>query len=220
MKQVFLLILLSFTLFNLNAQTKVLYDDTFEFTEGIYLNKEAFQHNNPIEKSNIITYIDQDDLAFFDKLVEENTISVLDNIGNKIEIKTNSIWGYCSGGTIFINYNGFFNRVGIIGSICHFLGTKTYINSARYPYNVGYYHSYGYYGPTYSQTTESQQYFLNFNTGEITEYTVSNLLSLLMSDPELHDEYSELPKKKKQSKLFYYMRKFNERHPLYITLNQ
>ena len=37
-----------------------------------------------------------------------------------------------------------------------------------------------------------------------------------MRDPELHDEYIGLRKRKKKQLKFFYIRKFNEQNPLYF----
>ena len=61
-----------------------------------------------------------------------------------------------------------------------------------------------------------RQYLLDFDTGEVMDYEKDNLEILLMKDPELHDEYSQLGRKKQKQLKFLYIRKFNERNPLYI----
>jgi hypothetical protein len=48
------------------------------------------------------------------------------------------------------------------------------------------------------------------------EYETKNVAMLLMPDPELHDEFARLRSKKKQQLRFMYIRKFNERNPLYV----
>ena len=63
-----------------------------------------------------------------------------------------------------------------------------------------------------------QQYFLVFRTGEILEYNATNLEKIIADDKELSEEYKGLSKRKKNSKLFYYMRRYNEKHPLYIPV--
>ncbi|MBO4244099.1 MAG: hypothetical protein J5882_03470 [Bacteroidales bacterium] len=199
------------------AQTKQVYDEDFVFTDGLYLNKEQMQQNRPVDKARIKSQIDPEDLAFFDNLTQQSTVTIYNEVGAEVTVKTSSLWGYCSGGIIYINYNGYFNRVGIVGSICHFLGTKTYLNS-RDPFYGGMYGRYGLYGPGYTMSTEAQQYLLNFETGEIFEYNTNNLDHMLMKDPELHDEFADLKRKKRNAKLFYYMRRFNEKHPLYVPV--
>ena len=51
------------------------------------------------------------------------------------------------------------------------------------------------------------------------EYDVASVEVLLMKDPELHDEYVTLRNRKKKQLKFLYIRKFNERNPLYFTKN-
>ena len=217
MKHILLSLILLCSATVLIAQTKQVYDEDFVFTDGLYLNKEQMQQNRPVDKARIKSQIDPEDLAFFDYLTQQSTVTIYNEVGAEVTVKTSSLWGYCSGGIIYINYNGYFNRVGIVGSICHFLGTKTYLNS-RDPFYGGMYGRYGLYGPGYTISTEAQQYLLNFETGEIFEYNTNNLDHMLMKDPELHDEFADLKRKKRNAKLFYYMRRFNEKHPLYVPV--
>ncbi|MBO7142718.1 MAG: hypothetical protein J6V76_06395 [Bacteroidales bacterium] len=217
MKHILLSLILLCSATVLIAQTKQVYDEDFVFTDGLYLNKEQMQQNRPVDKARIKSQIDPEDLAFFDYLTQQSTVTIYNEVGAEVTVKTSSLWGYCSGGIIYINYNGYFNRVGIVGSICHFLGTKTYLNS-RDPFYGGMYGRYGLYGPGYTMSTEAQQYLLNFETGEIFEYNTNNLDHMLMKDPELHDEFADLKRKKRNAKLFYYMRRFNEKHPLYVPV--
>lgn len=202
---------------------KELYDHDFTFTDGIYLTKDNLKNNCPIDKSQIKTNLDPTDVTFFEQLIEGKEISIFDQLGNEQKIPTSKIFGYCNDGSIYINYNGNFCRLGIVGNICHFLGYKTVYHSPTYPYYGGYGYGYSpyYYGGGMNRqttTSESQQYFYNFETGEILEYNSSNMEHLLMADPKIHDEYTDLSRKKKRDKLFYYMRLYNEKHPLYVPV--
>ena len=67
--------------------------------------------------------------------------------------------------------------------------------------------------------TELKQYLLDFKTGNILEYDVKSIELLLMADPELHDEFAALNNKKQKQMKFLYLRKFNERNPLYFPKN-
>jgi hypothetical protein len=82
-------------------------------------------------------------------------------------------------------------------------------------YNPYYYYRYPGASPSY-QTTELRQFILDFDSGKIFDYDIDNLEALFIRDPELHDEYMELSKKKRQQLKFLYIRKFNERNPLLI----
>jgi hypothetical protein len=60
---------------------------------------------------------------------------------------------------------------------------------------------------------------MDFSTGKVMEYDVAGVEVLLMKDPELYDEFVSLRKKKKKQLKFMYIRKFNEKNPLYFSIN-
>ncbi len=206
----------------------VKYSPGFKFEEGIFLNFEQVKQNKPISKSQIITTIPYDDPDFYDRILQEKKIELYDNLGSKQEISTKNIWGYSRNGVLYVNVNEDFYRITIVGSICHFVASLTtysnygspYYSSYGYPYG-GYYDPYSpYYSPYQnSGNTELKQYLLDFKTGNILDYDVESIEILLMADPELHDEFAALNNKKQKQMKFLYLRKFNERNPLYFPKN-
>ncbi|MDR1865114.1 MAG: hypothetical protein LBR08_06020 [Bacteroidales bacterium] len=228
----FILFLLAFLPFVLAAQSdsatnKIRYTPDFKFRDGIYLNFNQVKSNKPIPKSRVLTSVEYNSNTFFDQITAEDKFTYFDDLGNSQEVNVKSIWGYCKNGILYIGIGGAFNRITIVGSICHFVANITSYNNrydsygpyGYYPYN--YYSPYGYGYPPYSyspgyRTTELKQFLLDFNTGKVVEYDNKNVEMLLMSDPELHDEYAGLRSKKKQQLRFMYIRKFNEKHPLFI----
>ena len=200
------------------------YTPEFKFKEGIFLNFDQVKQNNPIPKSSIITTVPYDDPDFFDLVLKEKKIQVFDMLGSKQDIPVKNIWGFSRNGVLYVNINDGSYRVTIIGSICHFVASLTTYNSpySSYPYYAYSYPYYSYpYSPYYSpysgtQTSEMRQYLLDFKTGNIMEYDEESVELLLMTDPELHDEFSALSNKKKKQLKFLYIRKFNERNPLYF----
>ena len=203
--------------YNLSAQTDsanlVKYTNDFKFEEGIYLNFEQLKSNNPVPKSRIISELDYTDIDFFDKILSKPLIYFYDNMGIRKELSSKNIWGYSRNGFIYIGIDGNYFRITMIGAICHFVATQTYYSS----FNHGYYGN-SYYDPyqTHSPTTEMRQYLFDFFQGRVLDYDVASLQVLLMADPELHDDYEALSKKNKQKQKFLYIRKFNERHPIYF----
>jgi hypothetical protein len=216
-----------FVSFYLNAQTDsikpklVPFSEDFRFKDGIFMDFEDVRRNNPIPKERIITNLDENDYKFFETLLEDETVSVLDNMGLKVEIKVNDIWGYSQNGMLFIKYNGQFNRVPVFGSICHFIADKTYIDNRYNPsyYNYGNYYYNPYYYPN-NQTvkTELRQYILDMETGSIMDYTHENLEIILARDKTLYEEFVKLKTKKKRQLKFLYLRKYNENNPFYFTI--
>lgn len=199
-----------------NDKLKTKYDIDFQFNDGIYLNYNQFKNNNPIPFTNLIVPFDiysSDFLMNFNKLEQ---ISVIDNLGNPKDIEKKSVWGLAWQGVPYINWNKEINRIPIIGSVCHFVATKTTYSTNYYsPYNnpYRYYHTPGTYT---TETKELKQYMIDTETGRVIEYTVDNLEIILMRKPALYEEYNSLSKRKKKKQMFIYLRKYNKANPLYF----
>jgi hypothetical protein len=202
------------------------YTPGFKFEDGIFLNFDEVRQNKPIPKSQIITSIPYDDPDFYDLVLKEKKLELYDNLGSKQEVGTKKIWGYSNHGVLYVNVNEDFYRITIVGNICHFVASLTtysnygspYYSGYGYPYG-GYYDPYSPYSAANSGNTELKQYLLDFKTGNIMDYDVQSIQILLMADPELHDEFAALNNKKQKQLKFMYLRKFNERNPLYFPKN-
>ena len=204
----------------------VKYTPEFNFKEGIFLNFEQVKQNTPILKSRIITQIAYDNPDFFELILKEKKIQLFDELGVKQEVPTKNIWGFSRNGVLYINLNDSYFRITIIGNICHFVASQTNYDYNRYPYySYGYPYYYPYNSPYYTpyssggSNVEMKQYLLDFKTGNVIEYNEESVELLLMSDPVLHDEFAGLSKKKRKQMKFLYIRKFNEKNPLYFPLN-
>jgi hypothetical protein len=211
-----------------DSSRMVKYTADFRFREGVFLNFDQVKQNNPVPKTRIVTSIPYDNPDFFDQVLREKKIFIFDNLGTRQEYSTANIWGYCRNGVLYISLNGGYFRITIIGNICHFVASlTTYSNNYYNPYYGYSYPYYSYpYSPYYSpyssggtQNSEMRQYVLDFKTGNVLEYEVKSIELLLMTDPVLHDEFTALSNKKKKQLKFMYIRKFNERNPLYFPEN-
>lgn len=216
------------------------YTPDFRFRDGIYVNFEQVKLNSPIPKAKLLTSTDYNDKEFFKKLLESEKIYYYDGMGLRQEIKVGNIWGYSRNGVLYIQIQGNFNRITFIGSICHFVAdVTTYDNRYSSPYGGGYYDPYYYspyssygnyyspYGSYYSpynrnsmSRSEIKQYLLNFEDGKIVEFDQKNTELMLMKDNQLYEEYVRLPRKDRKDLMFVYIRRFNEKNPLYIPVNQ
>lgn len=221
-------------LFRLSGQDStgmVRYTPEFKFKDGIYLDFEEVKQNSPIPKAKLLTSIDYNDREFFKKILEGDKIYFYDNMGVRQEIAKNTIWGYSRNGVLYVQVQDNFNRITFVGNICHFVADITTVDSRYYsPYGYDpYYSPYSYssyynpYSPYYSPYRQSnlsrnelKQYLIDFESGKILEFDVENTELLLMKDTKLYDEYVQLPRKKKKELMFVYIRKFNEKNPLYI----
>ncbi len=225
------------------------YTPDFRFNDGVYLNFDQVKANSPIPKAKILTSTDYNDKDFFKNLLESDKIYFYDGMGVRQEIDKSEIWAFARNGILYVQVQGNFNRITFIGNICHFVADVTSYDSRYYNSPYGYYDPYGYspysmypygmyspysygnyyspYGSYYSPygrnsmgRNELRQYLIDFETGNVLEYDVENTELLLMKDTGLYEEYMNLPRKKRKDLMFVYIRKFNERNPLYIPSNQ
>jgi hypothetical protein len=210
----------------------VKYTPDFRFTDGIYLNFDQVKSNNPISKARLLTSADYNDRDFFDKVFANDKIYFYDNLGVRQEIEKSSIWGFSRNGVLYIQIQSNFNRITFVGNICHFVADITTYDSRYSPYGsydpyYGYNSFYSPYGSYYSPYTptsvarnELKQYLIEFETGKILDYDAESVEILLMNDPELYDEFAKLSAKQKKEQLFVFIRKFNEKNPLYLPVKQ
>lgn len=225
-------------LYGQEKEGMVKYTHDFRFNDGIYLNFDQVKMNSPIPKAKLLTSIDYNDREFFKKILEMDEIYFYDNIGVRQEIAKNTIWGYARNGVLNVQIQGNFNRITFVGSICHFVADITtydnQYNNSPYGYYDPYYSPYGYgnyyspyssyYSPysPYRQSntarTELKQYIIDFESGKVLEFEVENTELLLMKDNQLYEEYVQLSRKKKKELMFVYIRKFNDKNPLYIPV--
>ena len=216
MKKILFILIFSFILLNIKAQTDTIpegyvkYTPAFKFNDGIFMNFEQVKLNKPIPKSKIVTDINVSDFDFFEKIFETNTICFYDNLGTKENLDASKIWGYCNKGALYIYYNDDFNRIPVIGSLCHFISNITYTDPMYNPYDP--YNS----SMQTNSRTELRQYILEFETGKVFDFNYKTIEVLLMNDTLLYDEFNNLSKKKKKNQQFLYIRKYNEKHPLYL----
>jgi len=224
-------------LFGQGKEGMIKYTPDFRFNDGIYLNFDQVKLNTPIPKAKILTSVDYNDREFFKKVFEGEKIYFYDNIGVRQEIAKNTIWGYSRNGVLYIQVQDNFNRITFVGNICHFVADITSYDSRSYYSPYGYYDPYyspysysNYYSPyspyysPYRQSNlarnELKQYLIDFESGKVLEFDVENTELLLMKDSQLYEEYVQLSRKKKKELMFVYIRKFNEKNPLYVPVEQ
>ena len=209
----------------------VKYSSDFLFRDGIFANFDMVKSNHPLPPARIVTDVDMFDRAFYDKITALKEIIIYDDNGVKQVIKTSKIWGYGRNGVLYINVGGAFHRISFVGSISHFVASVTTYNSNYYdpygynPYGYNPYYSNSYYNNRYNtpssrySDTELRQYLLDFESGKVLDYDTESIEVLLMKDPELADEFNALKSRRKKQMKFVFIRRYNEKHPLYFPPN-
>lgn len=193
----------------------VKYSPGFRFRSGLYISHSQLIRNSPIPIKRIVSKYNKSGFDFFEKLLSEEMVSFYDEFGIKKTVNVGDLWGFCRRGSVYINWGDDYNRIPVVGNICHFIASITvYENNYNPSYGNTFYSS-----PTTTSRTEIYQYLMDFNSGKVVKYSVDNVLILLMADPILYEEYNSLSKKKKKQMKFLYIRKYNEKHSLFIPIN-
>ncbi|MBI4647345.1 MAG: hypothetical protein HY738_12360 [Bacteroidia bacterium] len=196
----------------------VKYTPDYKFKDGIYLNFEQVKNNSPVSLTRIISDLKLDELDYTQieiggVLLKKENISFVDDLGVSQKVRVSSIWGYCRNGSLYINWNDEFNRIPVFGKVSHFVANVTVYHE---PYGNPLYYYNNLYDSPMNYSEEMRQYILDFETGKVMEFSIEALEVILMRDSTLYDEFSMLKRKKKKQLLFVYLRKYNERNPLFL----
>lgn len=189
----------------------VMYSGTYAFRDGIYFDHAAFRHNAPsIPKATLLTR-DHDPLSDFKRF------HYLDSAGVEHRIMQDSVWGFASKDHVYIRSYTLplgpwsipttdFLPLRIMGTLSHLLiGVRQ--NYAD-PATMG----------TTTSIVQQVQVLLNVNTGEAGNVSPATLHAMMADDAELQSAFMAVPKRKRndEATIFQFIRRYNERHPLYF----
>ena len=213
----------------------VRYTPDFKFRDGIYLNFEMVKQNSPIPKAKLLTSVDYNDREFFTQLFKGDKIYFYDNMGLRQELDKNNIWGFARNGVLYRKVQDNYYRITYFGSIVHYVADVTtydpgnyysgypygYYSPYSYSYNPYYYSPYSYGSPSSGSTrTNLYQFIIDFETGDEREYNLQSLEAILIRDPELYSEFESMRGKNKKKMMFVFLRRYNEKHPVYIPASK
>lgn len=199
-----------FSLATIAQNDSIAYSRDYEFTEGIYLTVNQFKQNNPILKSAIVSGFPNSELDFLKQVVQQKNIIFKDSTGKEQKVETSSLWGYCQNRSIYINFNKEFNKLNVIGTLCHFTATVVTTLGFHGPMS---------YGNEFNNTTEElRQFVFATETNKVYDFDVKNMEMLLKNDTDLYNQFMAIKKRKKPDAIFVYLRKYNEKHPLFLPV--
>lgn len=210
MQQVFGLILLLSTLASVAQTNTVAYSRDYEFNEGIFLTLEDFKKNAPISKASIVSALPKEQIDFFTQIMEQTTITYKDSAGVEQKLQTNTAWGYSQNRAIYINFNSEFNRINVLGTLSLFSALVAQSPLRNDPLGDMYAIQ-----PTFQ---ELRQFIFDSQTNKVLDFNVKNMEALLNNDAELYAQFMKLKKRAKADSIFIYLRKYNEKHPLYLAV--
>lgn len=187
------------------------YSRDYEFNEGLYLTINQFKSNDPLSKQAIISSIPKNELDFLKQVTEQKVINYIDANGKEQQIETISLWGYCQNRSVYLNFNNEFNKLNVIGALCHFTAIVKINIGYRDPMNYNY---------GFSNTAdELRQFVLDTKSNKVFDFDVKNMELLLLGDSDLQNQFMALKKRNKANSIFIFLRKYNEKHPFYLPVN-
>ncbi len=197
-----LLALIFTSLFSMGilAQKQNPVNSKFIFNEGIYLSFEEFKKNKPSIREFTIENING--RIFLECPCKDST--------GKLEVCTvENPWGYCKGKNVYISqgYRNMYFRLQVIGALIHY-----------YDIDINYFTDYDYmdsypYG-SQKQVSENEK-IIEWNTGNVFYFDYKSFSEYLkIKDPELYKDLKNSKRKRKM--IYFFMLKYNEKHPVYI----
>lgn len=213
-RKFFTTVLLVATIFlssNLFSQCdSIKYSWDFEFVDGIYTSFEEFKENKPLIKEEAIV-MDNPEIKFqVSSFAEDGKINYYDSTGNTQKLKRSEVWGFCSNNTIYVLYNYEYYRIVRIGSIILFAESTSLIVTTNRISPIS----------QFNKPINYIQYMIDHRTGKVMRYNIKNFVSLLKQDKELYDEFISIQsKQEKKTQMFIYLNRFNEKKPIYFSIN-
>ena len=188
--------------------SRIQYDGGFDFREGIYFGFEDFRTNRPSVA--LKDLLNDQGKPVGDLRQSNGKLFYTDSTGAEQRISLDRTWGFCNRDVVYVRIGDGFNRIGMMGAIAHIVYDNTYSNWG------GYYG--GMYGVGPSTTTVQEQRVLDMETGSFLPVSAGGIYQAIQGDPELRAEFEALPKKERNQdvSVFRFVRRYNERHPLYF----
>ncbi len=195
---------------------EVKYQSGFKFNDGLFLDFEQVKNNKAIPFKYIVGQNIIDKRSVKNYLKKQKSIRLFHD--NKvIEIAIKDIWGYASNGILHIQSNDDFYRIPGLGKIAIFVA-EVNVEHIDYNNSFGYGYDYGYFPESRRTYTsrELKKFLLDFETGEINEYSIHHLTALLSRDKTILDAFLTLSKSKQKQYAYRYIREFNQKHPIFF----
>ncbi len=207
---------------SLFGQEPVALTKNFHFADGVYLNMAQLQANQPafaLDSLEVLHFTNpQTSLTQVDAIVLKKS---------KEQLPLNEVWAICLDGvpSIRIPQQDIhrelpnFAALKLRGKICFY----TFPDYRKRTIRVAAYNPLT--GRPFRQGNVERveeviiEKMLNFQTGEVADFTVDNLLAWIQDDPLLVETLTELPRGEQQEKLFKCLLIYVDRNPVYLTRN-
>ena len=184
------------------------YSPGFKFKDGIYLAFNDFKLNCPS-----IALKDIRD-EYGDPITEINeTRDLFQLINDTLRyIDPKYIFGYSDQGKVSLGHDGNFDRLVVIGTLCHVIQREYVVDYNRgglYEFNSM---------PVRREVR--REYILDMRTGELSPFNPVNLDYHIADDSAIASAYADLSQKKRRAVLYSTLHAYNRQHPVYFPISR
>ena len=202
------------------AREGVRYEKGFKMKDGIYLSADQFRNNTPIENEKVLAGIDPNDPEFVNKVTDKKSFQLISAGGTKMQIETNTLYGYAYNGVPYLRVDNSFYRVVLVGELCYFAvpivntgasGPRIGLGIGTYGAGVGVSVPIG----GNNQVT-TKEIIVDTSTGKIADLNPETLTKFIEDDQELSQRYLALKNRKRKKLMHEYIKMYNDSNPLYF----
>ena len=175
--------------------------DTSSLAEGVFKTREQFIKQHPAYSPDDL-YRAQGITHFTIRSWSNKDSLYITREKRKETIPRDSVWGFYDDRLLFIQRNGYFHKVTLLGSISLFNEIYPLVKAPFTPV-------------TTDATKEIIPGIIDLHSGKIYLYDVKSMMELLQSDEVLLNNFKALNKKMRKKMMYSYVERFNDRHPLF-----
>jgi hypothetical protein len=183
------------------------YGPGFRFKDGIYLDAGNFRDNCPVYAM---------DEVYNDKGTKRGELDPKEDFyvmpeDSLIKLPFDSIWGICENGQVFVQHNTAFDRLIVVGKLCHIIHREEVID---YNSNIGM-------GVSSVPVRREVQveYLIDLDSEEKVTFTPENLLHHMQDDHVLYRSFAGLSKKDRRKSLYEFLHRYNNDNPIYFLIS-
>lgn len=195
---IFLLLLIK----QASAQNKPgISNNTSGLAEGIFVSNEQFLKQHPAFIPDQLYRTSGTSHLSIRSWSNKDSLYIIIN-KHKQSIPRDSVWGFYDDGNLFLQRNGYFHKVSLLGSISVFNEIYPLVKAPFTPV-------------TTDATKEIVQSLVDLKSGKFYQYEVKSMLELLQPDEVLLNNFKMLNRKMRKKMMYSYIERFNDRHPLF-----
>jgi hypothetical protein len=203
-----LFFLFGFVEFQAQRDTLARYGPGFRFQNGIYMDHQSFKDNCP---DYLLTDLRDEEGKSMEEVDLSSRLYAYDAVSDSlIRVERDSIWGFSDRGQIYLQNMGYFDRLVVIGSICHIIHREEVIDyNAVYGVGVG---------QVPIRREIQVEYLVDMDTGLKQTFSPEFMLDIISDDPIVFRDYESLSARQRKQSKYLYLHRYNRENPIYFPL--